>query len=77
MQLPRDSLTEYQVHVLRDSIFITSEPGRTDRVFRCGVSHVQSCTVVEGSFNMAAVWAFSHPNILSLAYSNKKTEINR
>ncbi|SCO78457.1 uncharacterized protein FRV6_02670 [Fusarium oxysporum] len=47
--------TEYPVHILRDSICITSEPRRTK----------------EGNFNVAAVWAFSHPNIFNLAHSDE------
>ncbi|SCO92712.1 uncharacterized protein FRV6_16840 [Fusarium oxysporum] len=70
-RIPRAVTTEYPVHMLRDSICITSEPRRTSPIFRRGVSYVQSYTVEEGNFNVAAVWAFSHPNIFNLAHSDK------
>ncbi|KAF9768807.1 hypothetical protein IL306_013841 [Fusarium sp. DS 682] len=54
-----------------DSICITSEPRRTSPIFRRGVSYVQSYTVEEGNFNVAAVWAFSHANIFNLAHSDE------
>jgi hypothetical protein len=57
--------------MLRDSISITSEPRRTSPIFRRGVSYVQSYTVEEGNVNVAAVWAFSHPNIFNLAHSDE------
>lgn len=57
--------------MLRDSISITSEPRKTSPIFRCGVLYVQSYTVEEGNFNVAAVWAFSHPNIFNLAHSDE------
>ncbi|KAK2470224.1 hypothetical protein H9L39_18172 [Fusarium oxysporum f. sp. albedinis] len=70
-RIPRAVTTEYPVHMLRDSICITSEPRRTSPIFRRGVSYVQSYTVEEGNFNVAAVWAFSHPNIFNLAHSDE------
>jgi hypothetical protein len=70
-RIPRAATTEYPVHMLRDSISITSEPRRTSPIFRRGVSYVQSYTVEEGNFNVAAVWAFSHPNIFNLAHSDE------
>jgi hypothetical protein len=57
--------------MLRDSISVTSEPRKTSPIFRRGVLYVQSYTVEEGNFNVAAVWAFSHPNILNLAHSDE------
>ncbi|KAF4960038.1 hypothetical protein FGADI_1241 [Fusarium gaditjirri] len=68
-RIPRAITTEYPVHMLRDSICITSEPRRTNSISRNGVSYVQSYTVVEGNFNVAGVWAFSHDNIFNLAHS--------
>ncbi|KAH7230971.1 hypothetical protein BKA59DRAFT_536001 [Fusarium tricinctum] len=70
-RIPRAATTEYPVHMLRDSISITSEPRRTSPIFRRGVSYVQSYTVEEGNVNVAAVWAFSHPNIFNLAHSDE------
>ncbi|KAF4440041.1 hypothetical protein F53441_12412 [Fusarium austroafricanum] len=70
-RIPRAITTEYPVHMLRDSICITLEPRRTSPIFRRGVSYVQSYTVEEGNFNVAAVWAFSHPNIFNLAHSDE------
>ncbi|KAF4946339.1 hypothetical protein FSARC_14217 [Fusarium sarcochroum] len=70
-RIPRAATTEYPVHMLRDLISITSEPRRTSPIFRRGVSYVQSYTVEEGNFNVAAVWAFSHPNIFNLAHSDE------
>ncbi|RBR24106.1 uncharacterized protein FIESC28_03105 [Fusarium coffeatum] len=70
-RIPRAATTEYPVHMLRDSISITSEPRRTSPIFRRGVSYVQSYTVEEGNFNVAAIWAFSHPNIFNLAHSDE------
>lgn len=70
-RIPRAVTTEYPVHMLRDSISITSEPRRTSPIFRRGVSYIQSYTVEEGNFNVAAVWAFSHPNIFNLAHSDE------
>ncbi|KAF4962044.1 hypothetical protein FSARC_9851 [Fusarium sarcochroum] len=37
-RIPRAATTEYPVHMLRDSISITSEPRRTSPIFRRGVS---------------------------------------
>ncbi|KAG8664957.1 uncharacterized protein FPOAC1_012934 [Fusarium poae] len=68
---PRAATTEYPVHMLRDSISTTSEPRRTSPIFRRGVSYVQSYTVEEGNFNVAAIWAFLHPNIFNLAHSEE------
>ena len=70
-QISRAVTTEYPVHMLRDSISITSEPRRTNPIFRHGVSYIQSYTVEEGNFNVAAIWAFSHPNIFNLAHSDE------
>ncbi|KAH7169649.1 uncharacterized protein B0J16DRAFT_383561 [Fusarium flagelliforme] len=70
-RIPRAVTTEYPVHMLRDSISITSEPRRTSPIFKHGVSYIQSYTVEEGNFNVAAIWAFSHPNIFNLAHSDE------
>ncbi|KAG8664695.1 uncharacterized protein FPOAC1_013475 [Fusarium poae] len=70
-RIPRATTTEYPVHMLRDSISITSEPRRTSPIFKHGVSYIQSYTVEEGNFNVAAIWAFSHPNIFNLAHSDE------
>ena len=70
-RIPRAITTKYPVHTLRDSISITSEPRRTSPIFRHGISYIQSYTVKESNFNIAAIWAFSHLNIFNLAHSNK------
>lgn len=54
-RIPRAATTEYPVHILRDSISITSEPRRTSPIFRHSVLYIQSYTVEEGNFNIAAI----------------------
>ncbi|KAK0704088.1 hypothetical protein B0T26DRAFT_681696 [Lasiosphaeria miniovina] len=67
--IPRATVTEYPIGLLRDTVTLTAEPKRNHPHTNDGLIYLQSYSPLKERMDAKKIYPFSHPGIANLGYS--------